>query len=61
MAQRRLSEAESERTEEIVKEEMLILLSMKQVDSLNHRLELYQANQWADQAQTEKSWLFGEF
>ena len=26
----------------------------------SQRLELYQANQWADQAQREKNWLFGD-
>ena len=40
---------------------MLILLLMKLPDHLeSQRVELYQANQRVEQAQREKSWLFGE-
>ena len=47
-------------TEEIVNKEMLRLLSVKTNRQLeSQRLELYQANQWADQAK-RKDLLIGE-
>ena len=60
-AQKRLSEAEVEmdrKSRERRNSGVALCQTNQQLES--QRLELYQANQWADQAQRENSRLFGE-
>ena len=53
-AQKRLSEAAAEMDIRNWEQEMLILLFETNRELESQRLELFQANQWADQAQSEK-------
>ena len=60
-AQKRLSEAESEMDMKIWEQsDADIALSGTNRELESQRLELYQTNQWVDQAQREKMNLFGE-
>ena len=58
-AQRRLSEAEAHKKLEHRNSESALFETIRELES--QRLELYQANLWADHAQREKIYFNGEF